>query len=33
MQLVGKRFADDTVLAASAAIERERPWERIYEKH
>lgn len=32
MQLVGRRFADDTVLAASAAVERERPWEEIYEK-
>lgn len=32
MQLVGRRFADDTVLAASAAIERERPWQGIYGK-
>ena len=30
MQLVGKRFADDTVLAASAAIERNRPWRKYY---
>ncbi len=27
MQLVGRRFADGTVLAASAALERERPWQ------
>ena len=26
LQIIGKRFADDTVLAASAAIERVRPW-------
>jgi aspartyl-tRNA(Asn)/glutamyl-tRNA(Gln) amidotransferase subunit A len=26
MQVVGRHYADDTVLAASAAIERERPW-------
>jgi amidase/aspartyl-tRNA(Asn)/glutamyl-tRNA(Gln) amidotransferase subunit A len=32
MQVIGRRFADDTVLAASAAIERERPWNDIYGK-
>jgi len=32
MQLVGERFRDDTVLAASAAIEQERPWQDSYEK-
>jgi amidase/aspartyl-tRNA(Asn)/glutamyl-tRNA(Gln) amidotransferase subunit A len=32
MQFVGGRFADDTVLAASAALERERPWKGIYGK-
>jgi len=26
MQVVGRRHADDDVLAASAAVERERPW-------
>jgi len=26
LQIVGRRFEDDTVLAASAAFERERPW-------
>ncbi|SEP92433.1 amidase [Natrinema salaciae] len=31
LQLVGRRFADDDVLAASAALERERPWEHLYE--
>jgi len=30
MQLVGRRFEDDTVLAASAAIERARPWAHTY---
>jgi aspartyl-tRNA(Asn)/glutamyl-tRNA(Gln) amidotransferase subunit A len=30
MQIVGRRYADDTVLTASAAIERERPWHDIY---
>jgi amidase/aspartyl-tRNA(Asn)/glutamyl-tRNA(Gln) amidotransferase subunit A len=30
MQLVGRRFEDDTVLAASAAIERVRPWADTY---
>lgn len=27
IQVVGRRYADDTVLTASAAIERERPWQ------
>ncbi|WP_226041677.1 amidase [Natrinema sp. DC36] len=31
LQLVGGRFADDDVLAASAALERERPWDHLYE--
>lgn len=30
MQLVGDRFADDDVLAASAAFERQRPWHDAY---
>lgn len=30
LQLVGRRFDDDTVLAASAAIERRRPWHEVY---
>lgn len=30
MQIVGRRRADDTVLAASAALERERPWQDAY---
>lgn len=30
MQIVGRRYEDDTVLAASAGIERERPWNDIY---
>ncbi len=30
LQLVGHRYADDTVLAASAALERERPWDGHY---
>jgi amidase len=29
-QLVGRRYQDDTVLAAGAAIERERPWAHLY---
>jgi len=32
MQLVGRRFEDDTVLAASAAVERERPWQHLYDE-
>ncbi|WP_226006733.1 amidase [Natrinema salinisoli] len=31
LQLVGRRFADDDILAASAALERERPWNHLYE--
>ncbi|WP_254523795.1 amidase [Natrinema caseinilyticum] len=31
LQLVGRRFEDDTVLAASAALERERPWDHLYQ--
>lgn len=31
LQLAGRRFEDDTVLAASAAIERERPWHHTYD--
>ncbi|PCR89920.1 amidase [Natrinema ejinorense] len=31
LQLVGRRFADDDVIAASAALERERPWNHLYE--
>lgn len=31
MQLIGRKFADDTVLAASGAIERERPWRQYYD--
>ena len=30
LQIVGPRFADDEVIAASAAFERGRPWEHIY---
>lgn len=30
LQLVGRRFADDDVLAVSAGLERERPWEHLY---
>ena len=30
MQVVGRHYEDDTVLAASAAIERERPWHDTY---
>jgi amidase/aspartyl-tRNA(Asn)/glutamyl-tRNA(Gln) amidotransferase subunit A len=30
MQIIGRRGADDTVLAASAAFERMKPWEDIY---
>jgi Asp-tRNA(Asn)/Glu-tRNA(Gln) amidotransferase A subunit family amidase len=30
MQIVGRRFADDVVLAASAAFERVRPWHDSY---
>jgi amidase/aspartyl-tRNA(Asn)/glutamyl-tRNA(Gln) amidotransferase subunit A len=31
MQIVGRRFADEDVLAASATFERLRPWNRFYE--
>jgi amidase/aspartyl-tRNA(Asn)/glutamyl-tRNA(Gln) amidotransferase subunit A len=30
MQLIGRRYADDDVLAASAAFERVRPWKDTY---
>jgi aspartyl-tRNA(Asn)/glutamyl-tRNA(Gln) amidotransferase subunit A len=30
LQLVGRQYEDDTVLAASAALERERPWDHRY---
>lgn len=30
MQIVGSRYDDDDVLAASAAVERERPWKEFY---
>lgn len=30
LQIVGRRYEDETVLAASAALERERPWHEIY---
>jgi amidase/aspartyl-tRNA(Asn)/glutamyl-tRNA(Gln) amidotransferase subunit A len=30
LQIVGRRFADDTVLSASAAFERVRPWHHLY---
>jgi amidase/aspartyl-tRNA(Asn)/glutamyl-tRNA(Gln) amidotransferase subunit A len=30
MQVAGRRFADETVLAASAAFERVRPWDDLY---
>lgn len=32
LQLVGPQYSDDTVLAASAAFERERPWHDAYER-
>jgi Asp-tRNA(Asn)/Glu-tRNA(Gln) amidotransferase A subunit family amidase len=32
LQIVGRRFADETVLAASAAFERIRPWHDSYDK-
>jgi aspartyl-tRNA(Asn)/glutamyl-tRNA(Gln) amidotransferase subunit A len=32
LQVVGRRFADDAVLAASAAFERVRPWAWMYER-
>ncbi|MDQ3892831.1 MAG: amidase family protein, partial [Actinomycetota bacterium] len=30
LQIIGRRFADETVLAASAAFERLRPWHDAY---
>jgi Asp-tRNA(Asn)/Glu-tRNA(Gln) amidotransferase A subunit family amidase len=30
MQVAGRRFEDETVLAASAAFERVRPWDHHY---
>jgi Asp-tRNAAsn/Glu-tRNAGln amidotransferase A subunit and related amidases len=32
MQVAGRRYAEETVLAASAAFERERPWHDAYER-
>jgi Asp-tRNA(Asn)/Glu-tRNA(Gln) amidotransferase A subunit family amidase len=32
LQIMGRRFADDTVLAASAAFERVRPWVQTYRR-
>jgi amidase/aspartyl-tRNA(Asn)/glutamyl-tRNA(Gln) amidotransferase subunit A len=31
LQIAGQRFADDLVLSAGAALERERPWGHLYE--
>jgi amidase len=31
MQIIGKRYADDDVITASAQLERARPWQHIYE--
>jgi amidase len=31
MQLIGRRYADADVLAASAAFERIRPWQDTYQ--
>lgn len=31
LQVVGRRFDDEAVIAASAALERERPWDWLYE--
>lgn len=30
MQIIGHKYADDTVLAASAALERVNPWDHAY---
>jgi amidase len=30
MQIIGKRYADADVLAASAVFERNRPWQETY---
>jgi amidase/aspartyl-tRNA(Asn)/glutamyl-tRNA(Gln) amidotransferase subunit A len=32
MQLIGRRYADDTVLSASAVFERIKPWQQTYER-
>jgi Asp-tRNA(Asn)/Glu-tRNA(Gln) amidotransferase A subunit family amidase len=32
MQIIGRRYADCDVLAASAAFEKARPWAHIYER-
>ncbi len=32
MQLIGRRYADDTVLGASAVFERIKPWQQTYER-
>jgi Asp-tRNA(Asn)/Glu-tRNA(Gln) amidotransferase A subunit family amidase len=32
MQVAGRRYDEGTVLAASAAFERERPWHGAYER-
>jgi amidase/aspartyl-tRNA(Asn)/glutamyl-tRNA(Gln) amidotransferase subunit A len=32
MQVAGRRYDEETVLAASAAFERERPWHDAYER-
>jgi amidase len=31
MQIIGRRYADMDVLAASAVFERVKPWHQIYE--
>ena len=31
MQIIGRRYADGDVLAAAAAVERERPWRDAYQ--
>ncbi|MDD9994124.1 MAG: amidase family protein, partial [Dehalococcoidia bacterium] len=30
MQIIGRRYADETLLAVSAAFERARPWQHKY---
>jgi len=32
MQIIGRRYADDTVLAASAVFERIKPWQQTYDR-
>jgi amidase/aspartyl-tRNA(Asn)/glutamyl-tRNA(Gln) amidotransferase subunit A len=32
MQIIGRRYADLDVLAASAAFEKARPWSHTYER-